>query len=77
MRDWYMEKLKEQGIYAGIHYKLPVHKSPAYKNITKELLPNTELICDEILSLPIYPGITKQEIEFVCKSINSLNPADQ
>ena len=71
-RDWYIEKLKKKGIFAGIHYRTPVHKSPAYSNIKIGDLVNTESISDEILSLPLYPGISDDEIKYISNSINTL-----
>ena len=71
-RDWYIEELKKKGIFAGIHYKTPVHKSPAYSNIKTEDLVNTEAVSHEILSLPLYPGIGRDEIKYVSNIINTL-----
>ncbi|MCX7638754.1 MAG: DegT/DnrJ/EryC1/StrS family aminotransferase, partial [Cyclobacteriaceae bacterium] len=50
--------LKNRGIHTLIHYPVPIHLQPAYKGkvmVPDEGLEQTEQICQEILSLPIYP----------------------
>jgi dTDP-4-amino-4,6-dideoxygalactose transaminase len=53
--------LGEKGIGAAIHYPVPVHQQPAYDGFSGEL-PQTEHVTKEILSLPMYPELTKDEI---------------
>jgi len=72
LRDKLRNYLKRQGVLTSVHYPLPVHLQPAYKDrlqIAAGGLPNTEKACDEILSLPIYPELRDKEIEFVCQGI--------
>ncbi|HKS09128.1 MAG TPA: DegT/DnrJ/EryC1/StrS family aminotransferase [Pyrinomonadaceae bacterium] len=66
-RDELLARLREEGVGALVHYPVPVHLQPAYsgKNIYADRLTNTERISREILSLPIYPELTKEEIERV------------
>lgn len=66
-RDDLCRRLKLAGVGASIHYPQPVHLQPAYsgKNISADRLTNTERIAKEILSLPIYPELTVEEIERV------------
>ena len=65
--------LKERGIHTLIHYPVPIHLQPAYKNLgySPGDFPNTELATKEILSLPMYPELNEEEIhkvsEAVCK----------
>ena len=62
--------LKENGIGSAIHYPLPIHLQPPYKNLGYEgKLPVTEKIAKEILSLPIYPGLKDEEVIKVCSKI--------
>ncbi|HCR70819.1 MAG TPA: erythromycin biosynthesis sensory transduction protein eryC1 [Anaerolineae bacterium] len=70
-RDALKDFLYQKGIHTLIHYPVPVHLQPAYKNLgyAKGSLPNTEKVCDEILSLPLYPELTEEQVEFVCKCI--------
>jgi dTDP-4-amino-4,6-dideoxygalactose transaminase len=72
-RDKLQCHLKEQGIFTGIHYPLPLHlqKSLKFLNYKKGDFPISEKISNEILSLPMYPELEEKEIEFVCKTINN------
>lgn len=71
-------RLLEKGIAALVHYPVPVHMQPAYmKQLQAESansyrLPETELAFKEVLSLPIYPQITEQEITKVIQSIREV-----
>lgn len=63
------EFLKEKGIETGIHYPIPIHKQPCFKEYNGLHLPVTEKIVTEILSLPMSPLLKESEVEYVCKSI--------
>ncbi len=73
-RDLICEKLKELGIETIIYYPTPIHLQKAfdYLNYKNGSLPITEKICDEILSLPIYPEITSEIQEYIIEAIKSL-----
>jgi perosamine synthetase len=60
--------LKDKGIMTGVHYK-PIHLYKCYGNIPT--LPNAEKCFEEILSLPMHPGLTNNEIDTVIEAINS------
>ena len=70
-RDKLMQHLSDAGIGTGIHYKNPVHLQEACKayGYKRGDLPVTELVCDEILSLPIYPELPNADIEYVSDKI--------
>ncbi len=69
-RDKMKEFLKEKGIGTGIHYPVPVHKQPAVTGLIGEIsLPATETAVKKILSLPMYPALEKENIEYVVNSI--------
>lgn len=70
-RDRLLKHLREQGISALIHYPIPVNLQPAYKDRLAESgnLPETEKAAGEILSLPMYPELTSDEVNVVCAAI--------
>jgi dTDP-4-amino-4,6-dideoxygalactose transaminase len=70
-RDELLARLKEKGIGAGIHYPLPLHRQPAYlKQGYGDLsLPVTEQVAAEVLSLPMYPELTREQIEYVAEAV--------
>lgn len=59
-RDRVVAEMNAAGIGAGIHYPYPVHLAPAFASpkLGVGSFPVAELLCTEILSLPIYPGLT-------------------
>jgi dTDP-4-amino-4,6-dideoxygalactose transaminase len=67
-RDALIKHLNFYNIYPGIHYKIPVHLQTAY-NDKKRHLPNTEKVCAEILSLPMYPTLSTDQIDFISERI--------
>jgi dTDP-4-amino-4,6-dideoxygalactose transaminase len=73
--QWHALKtyLQENGIGTLIHYPVPVHLQPAYRNqrFSSEDLSETELAAREILSLPIYPEIKEADIEKIIKVVKT------
>jgi dTDP-4-amino-4,6-dideoxygalactose transaminase len=70
-RDKLQSFLEAKGITTLIHYPIPIHLQKAYEDlgIKRGALPKTEKVADEILSLPIYPELKKNQIEEVTDSI--------
>lgn len=65
-RDKLISYAKEKGVELKCHYPLPVHKLPAYKT-DKYILPVTNTISDQQVSLPIYPGVDYKKVIEVIK----------
>lgn len=72
-RDALMEYLKEREIGTIIHYPIPPHLSEAYKYLghKKGDFPIAEKYADEVISLPMYNGMTEEEQTIVIRAINS------
>jgi len=70
-RDSLQAKLKEQGVPSMVYYPTPMHEQTAYKNICDKYgsCPNAIELCNVVLSLPLHPYITDEEIEIVCSII--------
>ena len=66
-RDKLESFLKQKGIQTNIHYKFPTHKTTAFDNGT--VLPRTEYICDNILSLPCYHTLPEHHQNYIIKAI--------
>jgi dTDP-4-amino-4,6-dideoxygalactose transaminase len=64
-------ELEERGIGTLIHYPLPIHRQPAYEELGRGPVPltNSEALCDQVLSLPMYPELDDAEVEFVATEI--------
>ena len=72
-RDGTLRRLKEAGISAGIHYPIPLHLQPALRwlGYRNRDFPHAEQAASEVLSLPMYPEITKDQIATVAQALLS------
>jgi len=70
-RDALLEHLQTNGIGAGIHYPIPLHRQPAYLDLGygDVSLPHTEAAAGQVLSLPVYPEITENQLRFVADTV--------
>lgn len=71
-RDKFQKYLEENGIGSVIHYPIPPHLSEAYKYLgyKKGDFPITEKYANTVLSLPLYNGMTEEEIFYVIEVVN-------
>jgi len=70
-RDGLQEYLKENSIATGLHYPVPLHLQKCFANLgyKKGDFPVTEDLADKCLSLPIFPELTDNQIEYICEKI--------
>jgi dTDP-4-amino-4,6-dideoxygalactose transaminase len=70
-RDQTLERLQASGIGAGIHYPIPIHLQGAYAHLGlgPGSFPVTEAAAKEILSLPIYPEMTREQVDQVAGAL--------
>jgi len=70
-RDELREFLKSKGVETGIYYPLPLHLQPAYQSLgyKKGSLLISEAACERNLSLPMYPELNDEQIEYVAMSV--------
>ncbi len=75
-RDRVLEKLRAEGIGAGVHYPLPLHLQPALRALGHRPgdFPQAEQAAREVLSLPIHPGIRAAQQERVAGVLRSALP---
>jgi dTDP-4-amino-4,6-dideoxygalactose transaminase len=73
-REAFQQKLKDEGIATGVHYPIPLHLQPAYEylDIPSGSLPVTEQVSREVVSLPMYPELTEEQLAKVAGSIASV-----
>ena len=72
-RDRFQKYLQEKEIGNVIHYPIPPHKQPAYKDWNNLSLPITEEIHDTVISLPLHPLLTESEVAEVIQVCNNFN----
>jgi len=67
-RDQIATALGQKGVETGIHYPVPIHLQTPYRQMfgySEGAFPQSEKLAREVLSLPIYPGITEQDIQLI------------
>lgn len=71
-RDELEKFLLQRGIHTMIHYPIPPHLSKAYEylHVSPGTLPITEMYANQVLSLPLYNGMTTEEMRYVVDTIN-------
>jgi dTDP-4-amino-4,6-dideoxygalactose transaminase len=76
-RDVLREHLVSRGISASIHYPIPIHLQPAYRDLgyKRGEFPVTESCAQQVLSLPMYAEMTQRQIEFVAGTIRGFMSA--
>jgi len=71
-RDSLKAWLESNGIQCGVHYTLPIHLQPVYKQMfgfMEGTYPKSEELCKTCLSMPMYPDLSDDEIRFVCGKV--------
>lgn len=72
-RDAALEKLNQAGIGARVYYPLPVHQQPFYRQLGyDESLPVAERMSREVLSLPVHPALTRDELDKIVSEVSTL-----
>lgn len=69
-REKFMKKLFEKGIEIGTHYS-PIHKMKFYKNKVK--LPITESVASKIVTLPIHPNLSENDVDKIIQNVNKFS----
>ena len=72
-RDDLLAFLKDKGVRAGLHYPIPVHLQPCYEGVPvlQDSLSVTESVASRVIFLPMYPELTRAQIEFVCDQVRA------
>jgi dTDP-4-amino-4,6-dideoxygalactose transaminase len=70
-RDSLQSTLLTEGIQTAIHYAVPAHLQPAYSNLGygRGSFPNAEAAADQVLSLPLYPELSEENLIRVARSV--------
>ena len=63
--------LKSKSISNMIYYPVPLYKQLAYAKYSPEgfELPNTEILCDTVLSLPMHSELSDEQLEYITKAV--------
>lgn len=71
-RDWIRKQLENDQIHTEVHYPIPPHLAEAYRSLGyhKGDFPITEKFADEMISLPLFHGMTDEEVRHVADRVN-------
>lgn len=70
-RDALQEFLTKQGVQTGVHYPIPLHRQVAFKPWLLRNLPQAEAEARRTLSLPMWPGISTESIDYVVQQVHA------
>ena len=71
-RDDWVDIINECGVGTGIHYPIPLYNQPIYKALGIEgNCPNAELAADNVISLPVHPSLTKEDLDRVICAVKT------
>lgn len=73
-RNTFIEKLRERGIQTSVHF-IPLHRHPFYRDafgVDAADFPNAEWVFERSISLPIYPGMSDEEVNYVTETTDNL-----
>ena len=73
-RDSIMKKLLDKGVETKIHYPIPLHLQECSNDLGYKVgdIPNVGYYCRSMISLPIYPLLSEEEIDYVIESLNNI-----
>ena len=72
-RDYVIKKLDEKGVGNGIYYHKPIHKQKVYLDLGyKDSLPVAEKVAEQVLSLPVHPNLTQEELEYISEVMHNI-----
>ena len=73
-RDAVLQAMTDADIVCGVHYPVPIHLQEAYGalGLRRGSLPVTERLSEELLSLPLYPELTRVQLERVAKTLRNI-----
>lgn len=67
-RPQFMHFMQLNGTQTSVHF-IPLHNMPAYKDYPRGHLTHTEYLGERLVSLPIYPQLSNNEIEYICQKV--------
>ena len=72
-RDDFAERLRERGVGSAIYYPIPVHRQKPFLALGygNEALPVTDRLTDQVLSIPVHPSLSDDEVGAVIEAVNA------
>ena len=71
-RDDWIDVLTEKGIGTGVHYPIPLYNQPIYKKLGfTGSCPNAESVAESVISLPVHPSLTNDDLDLVIEAVKA------
>ena len=71
-RDDWVDIINDCGVGTGIHYPIPLYNQPIYRSLGVEgNCPNAEIAADNVISLPVHPSLTKDDLDLVIEAVKT------
>ncbi len=72
-RDAFAEQLRERGVGTGVYYPIPVHRQKPLLDLgyTDLSFPISEQLTEEVLSIPVHPGLSDEDVDTVIEAVNA------
>jgi dTDP-4-amino-4,6-dideoxygalactose transaminase len=71
-RAEFIDHMRDNGVQCSVHF-LPIHKMLAFNKYKNEDLPNTNYFGDRVVSLPLFPALTNDEVNYICQKVLETN----
>jgi len=73
-RDEFVELLRVRGVGTGIYYPIPVHRQKPFQELgySDQRFPVSERLAGEVLSIPVHPSVTDDEVDSVIEAVNAV-----
>ena len=68
-RDTVVGELRKRSVGATVYYHTPIHLMPYYRRFREQHLPETERAAQQVFSLPVHPGVTLEQIDYIADSV--------
>ncbi len=69
-RDRFAQEMEKRGVGSGVYYPIPVHRLPAYSQDLD--LPETDQAAREVLSLPVHPSLTEEDLHHIASAVDEV-----
>ena len=78
LRQDFQAHLEAEGVGSGIYYPRPLYHQPVYekRGYGDLSLPETEKACQQVLSLPVHPGVSDENLEQIVEAVSSFEPSE-
>ena len=71
-RDDWVDIINDCGVGTGIHYPIPLYNQPIYRSLGLDGdCPNAEFAADNVISLPVHPSLTKEDLDLVIEAVKT------